>query len=175
MDEKLSQSELNKIILDDLSPYIQDFSNASSKPLYVDLKKPYDFRMKIYMFNCTHPPGGRALHEYKIQLIIEGQKRKQRGRLDDTDGRFIFIVGYARPLFDRNKGVYIFWDAERHKEFAFSANLQVKLDTLLKTTEVPVVHYKRKNGEILLACTRDHVMEAINQRLDMNLVSLLHK
>lgn len=170
MSNRLTQKELNTLLIEDLSDYITDQSDSQKKPVILDLKSPFNIRAKIYLFNCTSPrggkkAGGRKADEFKSQLIIENQARGETGFLDDSDGTFIFLMGYADPLDSKQKGVYVLWDTECHRKFAYSANLQVKLDALLETSYEDVVSYKRKNGEEVILARREYLKEAIEKRL----------
>ena len=81
--------------------------------------------VRIYLWTVTHVESeDRPQDEYKIQLILPGQGRSQRGRLDLAD-RPTFLLGYS-PDF----GVFVGWEATMHEHFSFSAAVQVKEATL---------------------------------------------
>lgn len=170
---RFSREKLNEMFLQDLGDRLDVDSGVSSKPLLVTLKKPKR-ELKVYLFNCTCPPGGRALDEYKIQLIIDGQKRGERGKFDDSDGRRILIVGYAAPFVDDEDGVYVIWDTNYHMEFAYSANLQCYLDPMLKAMSQDVVtSLKHGNGEKIIVALRKNLTKAIEQRIELDIQELL--
>lgn len=174
MSPRLTKEQLNKQLLCDLGDRVESYSDISGKPLLVNLKSPKR-KLKIYVFNCTCPPGGRALDEYKVQLIIEGQKRGERGRFEDSDGRDILIIGYARP-YSNDGGVYVIWDTNYHKEFAYSANLQCYLDPMLDALNEEVVTcFKKGNQEKIVVCLHQHIAKAVERRLDLNLLYLLEQ
>ena len=129
--------------------------------------------MKVYLFNCTNPPGGRKHDEFKSQLIIENQKKPERGRLTEAPGEFVLLVGYATPFEDQMDGVYVIWETERHREFSFSANLQVKLEPMLETTEKKVVLYTKANGEVVILAKRRYLVDAVEERLHEDIKILL--
>jgi hypothetical protein len=95
----------------------------------VDLQ-PRNLRLRVYLWNCTNPPGGRALDEYKIQVILPGQQRGERGQLDYSDGRLPIIGALVR---DGDDVSFAFWDADKHSDFAYSGNMQVKADVIVES------------------------------------------
>ena len=108
--------------------------------------------LKVYIFNCTAPPGGRSIDEYKVQLILDGQKRGERGRFDTSDGKTILIVGYATPFVDLSGGIWVLFEFDKHIEFAYSANIQVYLRQILETATIQVAQRQgisilRSNGK----------------------------
>ena len=68
--KRLSKKVLNTIFLEGLGEHVVWHSDIFSSPLLVDLQ-PRNLRLRVYLWNCTNPPGGRALDEYKIQHIID--------------------------------------------------------------------------------------------------------
>ena len=109
MTARFSKEELNGLIIEDLGDRVVWSLGINSKTLLLDLEMPKR-KLRIYVFNCTCPPGGRALDEYKIQMIIEGQSRGERGHINMNDGRIPLIMGYACPFDDDKDGVYITLD-----------------------------------------------------------------
>lgn len=88
---------------------------------------------RIYLWTATHvESNSRPVDEFKIQLILPGQVRGERGALDFSGRRMTVLLGYS-PDF----GVFVAWDAQLHKEFSYSAAVQVKEATL---------DYARRNG-----------------------------
>lgn len=84
-------------------------------------------RTRFYLWTVTadrSAPGARPPGEYKIQLIVEGQARNQRGNLD-YEGAFTVLMGYS-PDF----GIFVGWEARIYRDFAYSRNVQVR-DQLL--------------------------------------------
>ncbi len=173
MAGKFAKEQLNKLLLEDLGERVEWHSDLTSKTFLVDLKNPKR-KLRIYVFNCTCPPGGRALDEYKIQMIIEGQKRGERGALDASDGRTVLIIGYASPFNDVIDGVYVIWDTNYHMEFAYSANLQCYLDPMLKAlSEGVVTCYKKGNREQIVVALRKNLSGAIERRIELNVQNML--
>ena len=173
MAARFSKEELNGLIIEDLGDRIVWNSGINSKTLLLDLEMPKR-KLRIYVFNCTCPPGGRALDEYKIQMIIEGQSRGERGHINTDDGRIPLIVGYACPFDDDKDGVYILWDTSFHMEFAYSANLQCYLDPMLQALSEDVVTcYKKGNREQIVVARREHLTKAIERRIQLDIQNLL--
>lgn len=171
--DNLSKECLNSFFLEDLGGNVVSHSDIAHKPLLVDMKNPTR-KYKAYIFNCTCPPGGRTLDEYKIQLMFEGQKRGQRGEFDDSDGRKILIIGYARPFSEDDDGVYIIWDLNFHRSFAFSANLQCYLEPMLETLHNDVVICRKKgNGEDIVVSQRKLLLKAIEAREEIDFETLI--
>ena len=173
MAARFSKEELNGLIIEDLGDRVVWNSGINSKTLLLDLEMPKR-KLRIYVFNCTCPPGGRALDEYKIQMIIEGQSRGERGHINTDDGRIPLIMGYACPFDDDKDGVYIIWDTSFHMEFAYSANLQCYLDPMLQALSEDVVTcYKKGNGEQIVVARREHLTKAIERRIQLDIQNLL--
>lgn len=173
MAARFSKEELNGLIIEDLGDRVVWNSGINSKTLLLDLEMPKR-KLRIYVFNCTCPPGGRALDEYKIQMIIEGQSRGERGHINTDDGRIPLIMGYACPFDDDKDGVYILWDTSFHMEFAYSANLQCYLDPMLQALSEDVVTcYKKGNREQIVVARREHLTKAIERRIQLDIQNLL--
>ena len=173
MAARFSKEELNGLIIEDLGDRVVWNSGINSKTLLLDLEMPKR-KLRIYVFNCTCPPGGRALDEYKIQMIIEGQSRGERGHINTDDGRIPLIMGYACPFDDDKDGVYIIWDTSFHMEFAYSANLQCYLDPMLQDLSEDVVTcFKKGNREQIVVARREHLTKAIERRIQLDIQNLL--
>lgn len=173
MAARFNKEELNRLIIEDLGDRVAWSSDMSSKTLLIDLEKP-NRKLRIYVFNCTCPPGGRALDEYKIQMIIEGQGRGERGHINTNDERIPLIMGYACPFDDDTDGVYVLWDTSFHMEFAYSANLQCYLDPMLQALSDDVVTcYKKGNKEQIVVARRKNLSKAIERRIQLDIQNVL--
>ena len=172
MAARLSAPQLNKLFVADLGEIYRLKSDIDKKPILISPATNEDIVYKVYIFNCTNPPGGRTLDEYKIQLILPGQGRGNRGYLDESDGTVILLVGFA--IYDScENGVWIIWETDRHREFAYSANLQVKMGTLLDTiTNHVFFTQKPGNGEYIVVADREHLPQAVALRgkIDVDLL-----
>ena len=173
MAARFNKEELNSMIIEDLGDRVAWNSERTSKKLLLDLENPRR-KLRIYVFNCTCPPGGRALDEYKIQMIIEGQSRGERGRIYSDDGRIPLILGYACPFDDDKDGIYVIWDTNFHREFAYSANLQCYLDPMLQALSEDVVTcHKKGNSEQIVVARRKNLSNAIERRVQLDIQNLL--
>ena len=173
--KRLTQRELHSLFLQDIEQYAEDVVDNGRKPLCMHLKYPFNRDIKVYIFNCTAPPGGRSIDEFKVQLILDGQKRGERGRFDTSDGRTILIVGYAAPFVDINGGIWVLFELDKHTEFAYSANIQVYLRQILPALEKTVHICQKHNKEILVLCQRQYLAEALKERFDIDLKIMLEK
>lgn len=172
MATRLTAKQLNEMFVSDLGEAFCVKSEIEKKPLLISPTATPEITYKVYIYNCTNPPGGRTLDEYKIQLILPDQGRGNRGHLDESDGTIILIVGFA--IYDSSEnGVWVIWETDRHRDFAYSANLQVKMGNLLDTITNNVFYTKKPgNGEMIVVSDREHLCEAIalREKLDLKLI-----
>lgn len=173
MAKRLTTTQLNELFVADIGNEYVVKNAINEKPLLVSPTNNSDVTYKVYIYNCTNPPGGRTLDEYKIQLILPNQGRGNRGRLDESDGTTILLVGFA--IYDSvENGAWVIWETERHREFAYSANLQVKLGNLLDTIAQKVYCTRKPgNGENIIVSDREHLSEAIKLREKVDVETLL--
>ena len=162
--KKLKKSELNRLFLYALRLRVLTHSGECSAPLLVDLKSPLELRLRVFLFNCTNPPGGRRLDEYKIQIILPGQTRGDRGRLDYSDGRLPILAAYVN---EGTNGIFILWDADKHEDFAYSTNMQVKSEAIIGALSSRVSKTRRNNNEIIVAARPEYLYDAIRCRIDI--------
>lgn len=168
---RVSQTEMHERLIEVLDKRVLRHGPASSKPLEVDLGGQLPVRIRVYMFNATRPPGGRPLGEHKVQLIVPGQRRGQRGSFDHSDDRVVLLVGYAAE-----EDVYILWDAGLYANFAWSRNVQVKAETIIEATAGKLATQYRQlrpaDGpaivETLIAAPAERVAEAIEKRIQLS-------
>lgn len=174
MAKRLTTEELHRTLLDLLGSYVESHSDISEKPLMVKLTAPYNWKLKIYLYNCTNPPGARQAGECKSQIILPGQKRGERGSFIIEPGIITLLMGFARPTWDEEDGVFVIWELKKHMEFAYSANVQVSLAMLLQSYSEPVyATQKRGNGEWIVVSQPDRLIDAIKKRVDVDIDLLL--
>lgn len=159
----LKKEKINQIFIEGLGNHIIWHSDISETPLLIDLS-PRKLHLRVYLWNCTNPPGGRSLDEYKFQVILPGQQRGERAQLDYSGGRFPLIGALVK---DGDDIVFAFWDADKHNNFAYSRNMQVKADVIIESLCVQVAESKRKNGEIIVCARPQYLYEAIIRRMDI--------
>lgn len=163
--KKITVKVMHSFFIDALKDVIDHHSDINKKPLDVDLSKPYPLHLRIYMYNCTNPTGGRPRDEYKLQLIVPNQKRGERGNFDTSDGRIVLLVAYAQIYLEPNEGVFVFFDALKHTDFSYSANLQVKASIINRALLEPISLGNKQTGEVIIAAQAAHIMAAIDKRL----------
>ena len=163
---KLNKNELNRVFLNGLGDLVTWSSDEDSVPLLVDIASSTGFKLRIraYLFNLTNPPGGRKADEYKAQLILPGQKKKEKASIDYSDGRMPILAAYAQEGED---GVFVLWDADKHDKISFSSNIQVKSDAIIEATYRRVVRSQRTNKEIVVSVRPQYLYDAIRCRIDI--------
>lgn len=165
---KLGVVELHEALLSALAQLVVESSPIDTAPLDLDLEPPLPDQARIYMFNATHPPGGRTLGEHRIQLITPGQERGTRGSFDHSDGRVVLLVGYKPEL-----EVFVLWDAGLYHNFAYSWNVQVKAESLYHAFAQGIAvqnreHPKGLNEDVVVA-RADRLAEGIRLRWRLTL------
>jgi len=64
-------------------------------------------------------------------------------------------------------GVFVLWDADKHDDFAYSANMQVKSEAIIGALSSKVSKTKRNNNEIIVAARPEYLYDAIKCRIDI--------
>lgn len=162
--QSLSFKYLHELFLAKLGNKVSNSSDTDSKPLFIELRKPWLIKIRLYLFNCCNPPGGRPSDEYKINLNI-GQEYGEKAIFDYSEGCFPIIAGYVQQ-FD----VFVFWDATKHHRCSFNKNLQVKVSTLLNAIANPLATQERRTRqgiETIIACRGEFITEALLKRIDL--------
>lgn len=127
---RLSTAELNARFIAALGDRVERTDSVTSPVLNLELKPPLPPVLRAYLFNSTNPSGGRSTPEHKIQLMMPGQHRDERGNFDTSAGRAVIMAGYVDDL-----NVFILWDASLHHDFAFSKNAQVRTETVMAAVD----------------------------------------
>jgi hypothetical protein len=161
--KRYSKKEMNRIFVKSLGEHVSWNSDISACPLLIDLQ-PRKLRLRVYLWNCTNPPGGRALDEYKIQILFPGQRRQERGKVDYSDGRFPIIGALVK---DGEDIFFAFWDTNKHIDFAYSANLQIKTEIIIKALCTNVSEGVRNNNEKIVCARSQYLYEALIRRMDI--------
>ncbi len=168
--DRVSQEELHLTFLSALDSRVRSFRETNRKPLEADLVSPLPRLIRLYIFNATGPPGGRPLGEHKIQLMVPGQRRGARGNFDYGGGRTVLLAGYSVE-----EDVFVLWDAGLYCNFAWSRNVQVKTETLIKATSGMIAEqtrWLRPGGgstvaETVLACAPERLGDALVRRVEI--------
>jgi hypothetical protein len=169
-EKSVKIQQLNEIFIDGLNHDISYCSDTSVKPLLLQINIPAPLRIRVYLFNCGNPPGGRPVNEYKIVLNVD-QNYGERGNFDYSDGFIAIVAGYVR-LYD----VFVFWDASKHNNFAFNKNMQVKVETILNALGNPISIQERttRNGvEKIIASRRENIAFAIQERFKILYINMV--
>lgn len=175
LSERVSLGELHRRFIEALGSAVVHHSAIDRKPLELDLLPPLPSRARVYLFNATRPPGGRPTGEHKVQLIMPGQQRGERGQFDQGGGRIVLLGGYAAE-----EDVFILWDAGLYPDFAWSRNVQVKAETIVEAAAGHIARQERRlrpadgemTTEILLACPPSMLSEAIQLRQNLTCARL---
>jgi hypothetical protein len=171
VNPKLSIEELNRMFLKALEGFVASHSDVTVKPLEVDLLGQLPPKLRVYLYNATYPPGGRGMGEHKIQLIVPGQARSERGNFDSSGGRIPLLVGYRPDI-----KVFVLWDAEMYPDFAYSRNVQVLPETIYKAFAQGLGRQIRRLGsgleEVVIAAEECRLGDAILERQNETLKRL---
>jgi hypothetical protein len=179
LTERVAQEELHRRLVNALGPdRVRSHASFESKPFEMDLAHPLPQRVRVYMYNATRPPGGRPLGEHKVQLIVPGQGRGDRGTFNSGDGRIVLLIGYAAE-----EDVFIVWDAGLYSDFAWSRNVQVKAETIIQASAGKIATQERQlrpvtgapTIETVLAAKPRRLAEAITRRMELTRERLLRE
>jgi hypothetical protein len=179
LTERVPQALLHHRFIDALGPaLVLSHSPWEEKPFNIDLAAPLPQRVRLYIYNATQPPGGRPLGEHKVQLIVPGQKRSDRGSFDNTDGRIVLLAGYAA-----DEDVFVLWDAGLYSDFAWSRNVQVKAETIIQASAGKLAFQERRLRprsqrpiiETVLAANPQLLSQAIIRRMELTRERLLRE
>lgn len=179
LTERISQEDLHRRLVQALGPSaVRSHADWTSKPFELDLAAPLPQRVRVYMYNATRPPGGRPLGEHKVQLIVPGHGRGKRGSFDNGDGRIVLLVGYAAE-----EDVFILWDAGLYSDFAWSRNVQVKAETIIRASAGKLATQERQlrppsgrpTMETVLAVKPRLLSDAIIKRMELTRERLLRE
>lgn len=161
-----STQELHEHVLDALGNRVVSHTDITQKPLNLDLRYPLPSKVRLYVYNATVPPGGRATGEHKIQLIVPGQARGQRGNFDHSGGRIPLLIGYQNEM-----DVFVLWDAALYEDFAYSRNVQVKAETIIEAFAGQIGRQSRHLGtdqtEVVLTARPDQLADVIIERYNI--------
>jgi hypothetical protein len=171
-NQRLALPTLHGRFLEALAPAVVSHGDIERKPLEVDLENPLPPKLRVYIYNATYPPGGRTTGEHKIQLIVPGQNRGERGKFDSSGGRIPLLVGYRADM-----GIFMIWDAEIYVDFAYSRNVQVKPETVYEAFAQGIGRQRRnvrhQPAETVITADASHLRDAILERQQETLKRLL--
>jgi putative restriction endonuclease len=122
-------------------------------------------KARFYLWTVTHVESSdRPADEFKIQLILPGQARGDRGDLE-LEAVPTFLLGYS-PDF----GVFVAWEARFHADFSYSKAVQVQENLLSEARRagwaVASPRTMRGSGgdeEVRVACTSGNLLHLMQQ------------
>ena len=136
-------------------------SDLNQRPLEIEINRPFPLKVRVYLFTCSNPPGGRSPNEYKFNLNVPGQNG--RGNFDTSDTCFVLLAAYVEDE-DPDMDVWVLWDATMHKNFAMNANVQTKAELIQRARLEKVAALEKTNGEIVIAARSKYLVDAIKLR-----------
>lgn len=158
----LSKSELHERLLRSLGTDPAD-GTSDNVPLLITLPQ-IAVPLAVWVFTLTNPPGGRHPAESKIQLIMPGQRKGERGNFQGPVGSFKLLVG-VHPIDD----LFVLWDAYKQTDFGYSKNVQVRGPLLWDASVAGMAagtRYLATGQETVLVARGDHLAEAIKRRIE---------
>ena len=160
MVSKISKQResIQRKFVQSLGSAVVEHSALNERPLKLKLSSPIPIELLIYAFPATNPPGGRSIHEYKFNLNVPNQEKGQRGNFDSS--AYALLVSYVEDY-----DVFVLYDAEKHKNFSYNANVQCKDDLILRAMQEKVARGVKTNGEVLYAARAEYLSKAIKARL----------
>ena len=164
----LGRATLHRRLLKALGSSVQSHSDLDRRPFDLDLKHPLPSKLRVYLFTLTHPPGGRTLGEHKIQIILPGQKRKERREIDFSGSRFVVLAGL-----EPERNIFVLWDARLYRNVPHSRNVQVKATTVYEAYVQRMATQERRLwggvNETIVACNKDSLPAALLARFELSL------
>jgi len=160
MVSKISKQReiIQRTFVQALGDSVIECSALDQRPLKVKISKPIPIELQVYAFPATNPPGGRSIHEYKFNLNVPNQVKGEKGNFDSSC--YPLLVSYAEDY-----DVFVLYDASKHKDFSYNANVQCKDDLILRAMKDRVSRATKTNGEVLYAARSIYLSEAIKSRL----------
>lgn len=164
--DRLANKDLHLAFIDALKDYVVIYTDLDKKPIEIDCKLPLPRYIRLYLYNLTHPPGGRTMGEHKIQLIVPGQLKGERASFDSSGGRIVVVAGYYSEL-----DVFCIWDSGMYPFFSYSRNIQVKAETIYEAFAGNIAQQKRRirgqGIETVIAAPSNKLVEALILRMQI--------
>lgn len=121
-------------------------------------------RLAVWAFTVTSPPGGRHPLESKIQLIVPGQGKGDRGTLTPPDPDTFPVLMGVKP----DDSLFVLWDAFKHDGFSYSKNVQVRAEVLIDAASLGIGRTSRElrsGTETVIVARADHLHQALHERI----------
>jgi hypothetical protein len=158
----LEKGDLHQAVLDALDNEVDSHGAVDAVPFLIKPKRVV--QLAIWAFTVTSPPGGRHPLESKIQIMVPGQARGERGSFQSQDDdTFPVLLGY-KP----EEGIFVLWDAYKHADFAFSKNVQVRAEPLLHAMTFGIGRTTRRlatGDETIIVARADRLHQALTERV----------
>jgi len=140
------------------------------KPLIVRLPGMGRTRMYLWTLTPDRSKQGRPAGEFKIQLIVSGQKSGHTGSLDLSNYP-TFLLGYSADF-----GVFVGWEARLYTSFSYSSNVQVRQDLLVQARDegwgVAPPRVSQGKVEVRVAFAPAHLPLFLNATIKANVANL---
>ena len=170
MADRLPKADIQQRFLDSIgSAAVISADTDAAGELVVELQPPLPRRVRVYVYNATNPSGGRTTLEHKIQLILTGQRAGDRANFDRSGVDLVLLCGYVGE-----QDVFVFWDANLHRDFAYSKNLQVRSENVVGAASAGVIVRQERRLrpafdvadaiETVICAPRQFIMDAVAER-----------
>ncbi len=171
---RYSIKELNALFINGLGKKVVSTSDIDKKPFIANINMPYsELSFRVYLYNCTNPPGGRPINEYKSQIIVPGQRKGMRGNFDDSGNKIVVFAAYVPYGNTEEQGVFVLYDPMCHIDFAFSSNVQIKEEAIAPALINEYWESCKSNGEIVITATPQNLFQALQRRIEVISPALL--
>jgi hypothetical protein len=157
----LTKAELHQRVIDALGAGVASREGVDEVPLLLTV--PGLVPLAVWAFTITSPPGGREPTESKIQIMVPGQGRDERADFEGPAGHYRVLIG-VHP----DEDMFVLWDAYKHRDFAFSKNVQVKGKLMWEASIAGTATATRNlanSVETVIAARGDHLRDAIRLRM----------
>lgn len=158
----LRKAHLHTRVLAALGKDVADHGAIDTAPMPVEIAGVIP--LVVWAFTLTNPPGGRHPLESKIQLIVPGQKRGERGNLTGPPSHFRLLIG-VHPEED----LFVLWDAYKQNDFTWSKNVQVRGELLWDAQVQGISSGSRElatGTETVIAASANRLRDAILLRIE---------
>lgn len=148
--------ELHNAFVKALGSNVTSISDITYRPFLVTLSNPLPLTIEVYLFPALNPMGGRSAHEYKINLLLQDHKPREK-RNFPTNDHFLILVSYVQDF-----KIFVLFDPYSHKEFTPNTNVQFPDSLVFQAMLNGIAWFRKKSGEVLIASTSRRLIEALN-------------
>ena len=159
----VSKAYMHQRILTQLNGAVIDKGNLKDipyKPIIEGLGS-----LAFYAFLLSAQSSVRPEGEYRIQLMLPRQEKKERGQFEFIPDTFSILLGWS-PRED----IFVLWDAYAHDSFTYCQNIQVKGEAVWLARSRGITNCERvlRNGrgtETVIVCCTNRILEAVHERI----------